>query len=67
MLKRDLHVDAELTEGHYGEFTVLVDGEMVVTGGPLGFVGVLPPLREVRDLVDRKLKGGPPRSSATTA
>jgi hypothetical protein len=59
MLKRDLHVDAELAEGHYGEFTVLVDGEMVVTGGPLGFVGVLPSGREVREIVERKLRAAP--------
>jgi len=53
-LKRDLHVDVELVEGRYGEFTVLVDGEKLVTGGPLGFVGVLPSIRTVRELIERR-------------
>lgn len=54
-LKRDLGVDVERVEGHYGEFTVLVDGEKVVSGGALGFVGVLPSTRKVRESVGRKL------------
>jgi len=53
-LKRDLGVDVERVEGHYGEFTVLVDGEQVVSGGALGFVGVLPSTRKVRESVEPK-------------
>ena len=41
-------------EGHYGEFTVLVDGEKLIGGGPLGFVGVLPSVRKVRELVEQR-------------
>ena len=40
MLRRELHLDVQMTEGHYGEFTVLVDGEEVASGGPLAFLGV---------------------------
>ena len=53
-LRRDLHLEVEMVEGHYGEFTVLVDGEEIISGGPLGFVGVLPSVRKVRDLVRAK-------------
>ena len=50
-----MKLEVELVEGHYGEFTVLVDGEEVVSGGPLGFVGVLPSVRRVRDLVKARM------------
>jgi hypothetical protein len=55
-LRRDLSVDVETVEGRYGEFTVLIDGEEVVRAGPLGFLGVLPGVRTVRDLVTRKMR-----------
>ena len=45
-----------MVEGHYGEFTVLLDGEKLIGGGPLGFVGVLPSVRTVRKLVERRLR-----------
>ena len=55
-LSRDLPVEVETVEGHYGEFTVLIDGKEVTRAGPLGFVGVLPRIRAVRDLVTQKLR-----------
>ena len=57
-LRRELGVDAELVEGHYGELSVHVDGEEVINGGALAFLGVLPSLRRIRDAVAAKL--GPP-------
>jgi len=54
-LRHDLHLEVETVERHYGEFTVLVDGEKIIGGGPLGFVGVLPSVRKVRKLVERRL------------
>jgi len=57
-LRSDLHLEVDRVEGHYGEFTVLVDGERAIGGGPLGFVGVLPSVREVRAAVARALAGG---------
>jgi hypothetical protein len=45
-----------MVEGRYGELTVLVDGEPIVTSGPLGFVGVLPSVRKIRDLVERRMR-----------
>ena len=55
-LRKDLPVEVETVEGRYGEFTVLIDGEEVARAGPLGFVGVLPGVRTVRDLVKQKMR-----------
>ena len=63
-LRRDLHLEVETVEGHYGEFTVLVDGEKVVGGGFLGFVGVLPSVRRVRELVNGRLRASKTGESA---
>jgi hypothetical protein len=40
-----------MVEGRYGEFTIVVEGEEIVSAGQLGFVGVLPSMRKVRELV----------------
>jgi hypothetical protein len=55
-LKRDLNVEVNVVEGHYGELTVLVDDETVLTAGPLGFLGILPTRRRIREAVEHKLR-----------
>ena len=57
-LRHDPRFEVETVDGRYGEFTVLVDGEEIISSGPLGFVGVLPSVREVRDLVERRIDPG---------
>ena len=57
-LKRDPRFDVELVEGRYGEFTVLVDGEEIISSGPLGFVGVLPSIKKIRALVEQRAREG---------
>lgn len=54
-LRRELGVAVEEKEGHYGEFTVLVDGQNAIDGGALGFLGVLPPGRRVLEVVRERL------------
>ena len=54
-LRRELGINAELVEGHYGELSVQVDGEEVINGGALAFMGVLPSLRRIRDAVAAKI------------
>ena len=54
-IRRDLHADVEMVHGKYGEFKVLVDGKIVVDGGALAFMGVLPSRREVLEAVRAKL------------
>jgi len=41
-LRREVQADVELVRGHYGEFKVLVDGDVVIDGGAAAFLGVLP-------------------------
>lgn len=50
-LRKQLGVEVELVEGHYGELSVLVDGVEVISGGALAFLGVLPSLHRIRDAV----------------
>ena len=35
-----------MVRGHYGEYRILVDGETVVDGGALAFLGVLPSVKK---------------------
>jgi len=46
-LRRELQTDVEMVRGHYGEFKVLVDGDIVVDGGAAAFLGVLPSGRKI--------------------
>ena len=54
-LRKQPGIDVELVEGHYGELSVLVDGEEVINGGALAFLGGLPTLHRIRDAVAAKL------------
>ena len=54
-IRRELHTNVEMVHGKYGEFKVLVDGEIVVDGGALAFMGVLPSRRQVLEAVQAKL------------
>jgi hypothetical protein len=55
MLRRDLDADVELEAGPYGSFQVRVDDTVVVDGGTLAFLGVLPTLGEIREQVAQHL------------
>jgi hypothetical protein len=55
-LKRELNVDVKLVEGHYGKFSVLMDGEEIFDAGALAFLGVLPSRQRIRDLIAQRLK-----------
>lgn len=45
-------VSVEMENGSYGEFRVLIDGEEVLNAGALAFLGVLPAVRKVREVVE---------------
>ena len=47
-----------MVRGHYGEFQVLVDDKVVVDGGNLAALGVLPSGRKVVDVVRTRLARG---------
>jgi hypothetical protein len=46
-----------MVHGNYGEFKVLVDGDTIVDGGALAFMGVLPLGRAVVKAVQDRLSG----------
>ena len=46
-LRRELRTDVDMVKARYGEFKVLVDGAVVVDGGPAAFLGILPPYRRI--------------------
>jgi len=51
MLRRDLGAEVTLEDGPYGSFEVRVDDQLVLEGGALAFMGVLPSLEEIRTAV----------------
>ena len=61
MLHRDLGAEVTLESGPYGSFQVSVDNEVVVEGGALAFLGVLPSLTEIRSQVADRLDASPVR------
>jgi hypothetical protein len=56
-LRRELEVDVELEEGRYAEFAVFLDGEELIRGGPLTFMGVIPSARKIRELIEQRIRG----------
>jgi hypothetical protein len=44
-----------MVRGHYGEFKVLVDGEIVIDGGAVAFLGVLPSALKILAAVRARL------------
>ena len=51
-LRKDPSLTVELAPGHYGEFTVLVDGQEVLSAGMIAMLGILPSIRMVRETID---------------
>jgi hypothetical protein len=36
---------------------VFVDGEELIRGGPLTFLGVIPSARKIRELIEQRMRG----------
>ena len=66
-LRRELGIDVETIRGQYGEYKVLVDGQSIVDGGPMGVLGLHPSARMVVDKVRAQLALDGPTSSAMGA
>jgi hypothetical protein len=56
-LRRELQIDVDTEHGRYGEYKILVDGEVVVDGGALAVLGVLPSARKTVSAVRDRLSG----------
>ena len=50
-------VTVETEDGSYGEFRVFIDGKEVLNAGSLAFLGVLPTVRKVREVVEAHRAG----------
>ena len=51
-----------MIRGQYGEYKVLVDDAVVVDGGPLVILGVMPSARKTIEAVRERLSGGGPNA-----
>ena len=54
-IERELHVDVEKVKGHYGEYKILVDGEIIIDGGTKALLGILPSGKKVVNTVKTRL------------
>jgi hypothetical protein len=50
-IRRELQTEVDTEHGRYGEYRILVDGAIVVDGGALAVLGVLPSGRKCVDAV----------------
>ncbi|MBZ5637610.1 MAG: hypothetical protein LAO51_02515 [Acidobacteriia bacterium] len=54
-MRKELGQEVNKVPGRYGEFRVLVDGEVVAEAGALGMLGVLPSADRVIEAIRAKL------------
>jgi len=54
-LRRELQIEVDTEHGRYGEYKVLVDADVVVDGGALAALGVLPAARKTVAAVRERL------------
>ena len=54
-IRRELGAEVDMVHGRYGEFKVLVDGDVVLDGGAVAFLGLLPSAKKVVDTVRGRL------------
>ncbi len=54
-LRRELQIEVDTEHGRYGEYKVLVDGEVLVDGGALAVLGLLPSSRKTVSAVRARL------------
>jgi hypothetical protein len=59
-LRRELGLEVDMIRGQYGEYKVLVDDAVVVDGGPLVILGVMPSSRKILDTVRERLSSSGP-------
>ena len=62
-LRRELQADVEMVRGSYGEFKVLVDGNVIIDGGAAAFLGVMPSGKKIVEAVTNCLKTAAPAGS----
>ena len=53
--RRELQIEVETEHGRYGEYKILADGDLVMDGGALAALGVLPAARKTVKAVRGRL------------
>ena len=57
-LRQELGIEVDAIHGRYGEYKVLVDGDVVVDGGQRVMLGLMPSTRKILDAVRDRLQAG---------
>lgn len=58
-LRRELSAEVDMVAARYGEFKVLVDGNVAVDGGSAAFLGILPSYQQISADVRGRLSSSP--------
>jgi hypothetical protein len=53
-LRREFGTDIEMVHGRYGEYKILVDGDVVIDAGAPSALGIVPSDRKVVEAVRRR-------------
>ena len=53
-LRRELQTEVDLVGGHYGQFKVSVDGDTVIDGGAVAFLGIMPSQAKILAAVTKR-------------
>ena len=59
-IRKQLHTDVEMVHGRYGQFQVLVDDTVLIDGGALAMLGVLPSVQKVVQAVRERIRSAGP-------
>lgn len=59
MLRREMNADVDMIHGNYGEFKILVDGEVVSDAGPLSMIWIVPSNKTIVAAVRKAYSTGP--------
>ena len=54
-MRRELQIEVDTEHGRYGEYKVFVDGDVVIDGGAMAALGVLPAARKTVNAVRERL------------
>jgi len=55
-IRRELNTEVDMVHAEYGEYKVLVDGDLVIEGGPLRTMGVVPSGKKIVEAVRERLE-----------
>ena len=57
-IERELGIEVEKIKGHYGEYKILVDGEILINGGAKVVLGLYPSGKKAVEAVKKRLAEG---------